>query len=155
MEKGKVSAFCRRPALDRRQSAQESGEIGDVLRRHPLIGRIGEGRVKVLAVRGDARQKRVGDIDRAPGADSVDRIAGDIRRVERSERRLEFEPAAEPQRVVLAGRLVARLAAAGEENEPPGGGVAGQAKGLPFLGRIARPGRGQRPGQRGPRRRPR
>src|SRR6185437_2594185 len=121
----------RRLPLDRRQRAQERGEIGDVLRSHPLIGRVRERRVEVPPVRRDARQKRIGDIDGAPGADSVGRVARYIRWVERPERRLELEPAAELERVVLAWRLVARLAAAGEKDQPPGGGVASKAKLFP------------------------
>src|ERR1700733_9392970 len=92
--KGKGEGVRRRFALNRRQTAQERREIGDVLGRHPLIRSVWESRVKVPAVRGDARQERVGDVDWAPGADSVDRIGGDVRRIERPERRLEFEPAA-------------------------------------------------------------
>ena len=147
---GKGEGVRVRFAFDRRHGAQERREIGDILRGHALIGGVGEGRVEVLAIRGNARQERVGDIDRAPGANPVDRIGRDVRRVERPERGLEFEPPAKFQSIVLAGRLVARFAAAGVKNKPPSGGVAGQAKGLPFLSRIARSRRRQRPCQRGP-----
>jgi drug/metabolite transporter (DMT)-like permease len=44
----------------------------------------------MAAVWRNARQERVGDIDRLPGVDPIDRIGGDIWRVERPERRLEF-----------------------------------------------------------------
>src|ERR1700722_5825015 len=135
MEKGKGRAFAGALPLTggtgRRNAARSATSFG------------------VPAVGGNPRQERVGDIDWAPGANPIDRIGGDIRRVERPERGLEFEPPAKPQRVVLARRLVARLAAAGVKNKPASGGVAGQAKGLPFLNRIARPRRRERPGQRG------
>src|SRR6185437_7507224 len=128
----KGERVLRRLPLDRRQRSEERGEIGDILRRHPLIGRVRESGVQMAPVPRDAREKRIGDVDRPPGADSVGRVARYVRRVERPERRLEFEPAAELERVVLAWRLVAGLAAAGEKDQPPGGGVASKAKRLPL-----------------------
>lgn len=65
----------RRAALNRRQRAQERHEIGDIAGVHALIGRVGKRRVIMLALWRYAGQQRVGEIDGAPGADAVDRIA--------------------------------------------------------------------------------
>src|ERR1700735_3580286 len=50
---GKWEGVRRRVALDRRHGAQERREIGDIIRGHALIGGVWEGRVEVLAVRGN------------------------------------------------------------------------------------------------------
>ena len=135
IEKERAS-ILRRPALDRRQNAQESDEIGDVLQRHALIGRIGEGRIEVLTIPGHARQKGVGDVDRAPAADPVSGIAGYIGRIERAEWRLELEAAAEPSGSCCAGEFWHDCSRR-RKRRSARGGVAGQT-GAPLARRIAR-----------------
>ena len=72
----------------------------------------------MAAVRRRALDHGGDEVRLAPTADAVDRIGRDVRGIERAERRLQREAAAELELVVLAGRGVAGGAAAGKEHRP-------------------------------------
>ena len=116
IENGNGERVRWRAAGDRRDGPQKRDQIGCVLRRHPLVGCVREGRVKMSAVRGNAREQGVGDVDIPPTADPIGRIARYIGRKERPEWRLELKPAAELQRIFLARSCMAGFAAPGEEH---------------------------------------
>ena len=89
--------MARRLAGDRRQRLHEGVEVGDVGRLHAGIGRVGKGRIEMLAAGRNAAQHGVGEILDRPGADAVCRIGRNVRRHEGAERRLQFKPAGQFQ----------------------------------------------------------
>ncbi|MGY3650776.1 hypothetical protein ACVWW2_006067 [Bradyrhizobium sp. LM4.3] len=90
-------------ACNGRQRFQIGEEIEHVLAPGMLIGRVGKGRKIMLSVGRDPVHHRVDEFSVAPFADAVDRIGGDVRRVERSERRLDRDASAEPETIGLVG----------------------------------------------------
>ena len=59
---GKLQVVAARLPGDRRQRGEEGPEVGDVLRLHPDVGGVGEGRVEVPPVRRDPAQHGVGEV---------------------------------------------------------------------------------------------
>ena len=102
--------------LYRRQRFQIGEQVAHVVELHALIGRVGQRRKQVLAVRRGALHHGGDEIRLAPLPDAVIRVGRDVRRVERAERRFQAEPAAEARLVVLVRRGMAGRAAAGKEH---------------------------------------
>jgi hypothetical protein len=116
------------PAFDDRKRLHEGEEVAHVRRRHALVRGVGERRVVMPPVRGDAAAHGAQELLLSPAADAVPRMRRDVRGVEGAEGGGEREAAAEARLVVLLGRGVARGAAAGEEHRSPVGevGLAGR-----------------------------
>ena len=107
----------RRLASDYGQRVQIGEQITRVIELDALVGRIRERRIIVLAVRRRAFQQCRDEIRLAPGPDPILSIGRDVGRKERAERRDEREAAAEMGWILLAGRGVARRAAARVEHD--------------------------------------
>ena len=115
-----------------RHGTQDREEVGNAGRLHVLIGGVWEGGRVVLTSRRHTGQECVSQIDRAPSSDAVNRIAGNIRRIERTEWGLKLKPAAKLQRIGLFRRLMAGIATTDKEYAPPPSRVARLFAGLPF-----------------------
>ncbi|MGY4596784.1 hypothetical protein ACVWXL_004530 [Bradyrhizobium sp. GM22.5] len=90
-------------ACDGRQRFQVRKEIEHVLAPGVLIGRVRKGRKIMLSVGRDSVHHRVDEFGLAPFADAIGRIGRDVRRIERSERRLDRDAAAKPETIGLVG----------------------------------------------------
>ena len=124
---GKAQRIIRRLAGDCRERLHEGIEIGDVLRLHPRIRGVGEGRIEMLAGGRYALHHGIGEILHRPRADAVPGVLRDIGRHEGAERRLELKAASQFEaRLALCARPgMAGRAAAGKEDALSLGGVAG------------------------------
>src|SRR5262249_15247582 len=103
-------------ALHRRQRLEVGEQVAQVLELHALVGRIGKRRIVMASVGRGALPHGGEKSVPAPAADAVLPVGRDVRHVERSERRLQAEAAAELGAIVLAGRGMAGGAAAGIED---------------------------------------
>ena len=83
-----------------RQRLHVGKQVCNVGGLHPCIGGIGKGRIEVRSVGRRAFQHGVGEIFGRPRADPVIRVAGNVRRDESAEGRLQFQPAGKLQRLV-------------------------------------------------------
>ena len=152
--KPQLVAAAPRPATGR-QRREERPEVGDVLRLHPGVRGVGEGRVVVPAVRRDAAQHGVGEVGRGPAADAVGRVAA--RCSARRSRRTAVCSTRPPPSFSRSSPSafvggVAGGAAAGPEPGLAARRVAGRQRGELGRRQRARHGRQRR---RAPRRRPR
>ena len=110
-------------ALHRRQRLEMGEQVAHVGHAHALVRAIWERRIIMLAAGAGALGHRGHELRLAPRPDAVLGIGRDVGHVERAERRLEAETAAEPRLVILSRDGVARGAASGIEHRPAVGGV--------------------------------
>ena len=120
-------------AGDRRQRFDESEQVAQIVRRHALHGRVGEGRILVIAVFGDALAHGTDELSRRPSPDSVGLIWRYVRHVESAEAGCQREAATEMGFIFLCGRSVAGTTTAGVEQRMTVGEI-----GRPCVGDVTR-----------------